>query len=445
MYQEFKAPLSVQIELTSKCNNHCIHCYNHWRKDNSSHAVIKKDQVVSVIKNLKESEVYKLLITGGEPMLYPDLLIETIKLAKANGLLCAVNSNVTLVTKEIAKRLKELKVSVLTSLLSYKQDVHDNITCRQGSFERTINGINILKKAGVHVGVNMVVMQSNIDQVYNTGKFVRKLGIRSFNATRVQPAQGCLNFDNLRLTSKEVIATLDDLLRLQKNFGMIVDSLTSYPVCLFGDLKKYERFLFKRSCSAGKTNCTIGANGEVRPCGHADEEFGNAFKESLIQIWPRLKKWRSGLLLPEECKKCDYFTRCGGGCRMDCKFYGQINSLDPYAKGKDFRLTQPPPEIKLENISHDTRLCVNSLLKFRQESFGVLLIIDGRMKSAVTQDSAFLLKKLKDKQFFNLKQVVGECGIEQGKVSTFFEKLLNQEVVMMFKKYLDKERRWINE
>ena len=427
MYREFKSPFLVQVELTTKCNHRCIHCYNHWREKPLGHKTLSETEVEVIINNLSNSDIPSFLITGGEPMLYPNLMLKAFELGKNKGLKCSLNSNLTIVTPEIASELKRLEVGVLTSILSFDDKLHDNITSLNGSFEKLIEGIKILQEYKVPVGVNMVVMQQNIDQVYETGKFVYDLGVKRFRATKVHPAQGTSCFDNIKLPPEKIAIIFDDLIKLKNDFGIKVDTLTTYPVCLLKNLELYGQFITKRNCSAGKTGCTIGADGQVRPCGHSDEVYGNAIEESILEIWPRLKKWRDGSLLPDECKKCKSFSECGGGCRMDCKFYGKIDSMDPYATGNDFDLI-PQSKEKLQLIDPKKKLVVNPLLVFRKEKCEVVLIIKGNVVAIVTNDSAKLLVDLKAKKF-TLNDVFVEYKVDENFTHIFFSNLYKKNII----------------
>jgi radical SAM protein with 4Fe4S-binding SPASM domain len=429
MYKQLKSPIAVQLELTTACNHKCIHCYNHWRKASEKDVTLSEEDARKIVKNLADSEVPNFLITGGEPMMHTDLMMSTFEFAKSLGLKCSLNSNLTLMTPEVARELKRLDIGVLTSILSYDKNTHDNITTVRGSFGRLIEGIEILREFEVPVSANMVVMQPNFDQIHETGKFVHSLGVTGFRATKVHPAQGSTNFEQIRLPAEKIAGIFDNLIELRDEFGLKVDSLTTYPVCLLKDMSRYGQFLSKRSCSAGKTGCTIGSDGQVRPCGHSDDVYGNAIEESLLQIWPRLKSWRDGSLLPQECKECKYVIECSGGCRMDCKYYGNICSMDPYATSKDFAyVPRKPNDVVLLDPNKD--LIVNSGLHLRSEEFGTALIVDGTFKSIVNADSIELLKELRGKTF-TLDYVSKEYNIELGLVRNFFTGLYSQNVICL--------------
>jgi radical SAM protein with 4Fe4S-binding SPASM domain len=429
MYRELKSPVAVQLELTTGCNHKCIHCYNHWRKDSEKDKTLSEDEVRKIIENLRGSEVPNLLITGGEPMLHPDLMIKALELGRKAGLKCSLNSNLTLLTTEIAKELKKLNVGILTSILSYDKGLHDSITTINGSFDRLVEGIRLAKEYEVPVSANMVVMRMNVDQIYETGKFVHGLGVYGFRATKVHPAQGSSCFERIKLPPERIAEIFDNLIRLREEFGLKVDSLTTYPTCLLKDMSRYGQFLSKRNCSAGKTGCTIGADGQLRPCGHSDMVYGNTIEEPILQIWPRLREWRDGSLLPKECKECKYVIQCSGGCRMDCKHYGKIDGMDPYATSKDFAYI-PQERERLIPLDPEAKLVVNPALCLRTEKFGTALIIEGSFKSIVTPDTAGLLEELRGKMF-TLNSISSEYGVELDNLRSLFANLHKQKVICL--------------
>jgi radical SAM protein with 4Fe4S-binding SPASM domain len=220
------------------------------------------------------------------------------------------------------------------------------------------------------------------------------------------------------------------LIKLKEEFGMKVDSLVAYPICLLKNMKRYGQFS-KHHCGAGKVSCTIGADGQLRPCGHSDDRYGNTIEEPISQIWTRLKVWRDGSLLPDECKQCRYIFECSGGCRMDCKYYGKIDSMDPYATGNEFEYI-PQTSIETEPISLKAKYIVNPALHFRTEKFGEALIIDGNFKSVITLDSAKLLKKLMGNEF-TLEQILKEYNLEIGVLHKYFTNLYKQDIICMIK------------
>ena len=137
----YENPLSAQLEITADCNNNCIHCYNYWRSSTEQLPAFKEEYVSALISNLVSNGIYYLAITGGEPMLHPELFMTLLKESARNKIVIWVNSNLTLLTHDIADVLKQSGAILRTSILSFDPYTHDQIAGRNGAFNETISGI----------------------------------------------------------------------------------------------------------------------------------------------------------------------------------------------------------------------------------------------------------------------------------------------------------------
>lgn len=409
-FQEFKSPLSVHFELTSACNHKCIHCYNYWREPCSSAQIMKRDEMQRILENLIKCDIQDIIFTGGEPLLCPELLLEAIDIAQEAGVSCNMNSNLTLLTHEIAAELNARGMHILTSFPSYDPETFDKIVGKKGAFDNAVSGIRIALEHDIPVTANMVAMRQNLGHVIPTGHYLKSLGVNGFTVTRVQPTLGSKNFDSIGLTHEELTAALDDLLVLKAE-GMRVDSLTCYPMCFFDNLDRFGTSIVHRTCYAGKTFGAVGVDGGVRACPQSDIVYGNALKESIYDIWPRMKSWRDGSNLPDACKNCKWVEDCGGGCRVDSFFHhGCADGLDSYAVTDNIeKISFTSVQNSLPPIEWDTALCVSPNIKFRTEKFGVF-ISNGRNPRLFTRDTAELLDKLKDSTF-TVNDLVNTYGL----------------------------------
>ena len=231
IYKTLSAPLDVQVEVTTLCNEACVHCYNFWRGKqfkkevaNFPQKTLQKDQLSHIMAGLIQDQVFSVTFTGGEPFLYRSTVIEGIRQAREGGLDCSLNSNLTTMTPATADRLRKMGLgSILTSLHSFDEEIHDAITQREGFFKRTVRGIKICQEAGLSVAANMVVTRMNQNQVFETGAFVKKLGVKSFSATKATPCLGGTNFSEIGINRGAFKQMLEDLLRLEKDEGIDVD------------------------------------------------------------------------------------------------------------------------------------------------------------------------------------------------------------------------------
>lgn len=393
------------------------------------HKTMSFQEVDRVVQNLSQNEVLDIVITGGEPLVRPDLTIYLIDQAQASGIECSLNTNLTLLTDDIAEQIAQRGVPVLTSFPSFDPAIFDAIVCDNGAHARAVKGIHTALSHDIVLSANMVVMKKNAEHVLQTGRFVHSLGINSFSATKVHPSQSCKDFGGMQLTREQVIDVFKSLKQLKNELGMSVDSLTSHAFCLFDDITDPSEIIVKRSCAAGKISGVIGSDGGVRACTHADEIHGNAFSESLGDIWPRLSMWRDGSYIPDECHSCKFIGPCGGGCRMDAKFFSQNKKfMDPYACAQRAENLTFPETAKEHEISveMDTPIRLHPLMQLRDEKFGVVVKGDNGMR-IVTQESGDVLRLLLDRRF-TVRSIVKKHGFEPFEALNFIQGLVDADL-----------------
>ena len=151
MYRRIKTPNIVQVELTEKCPNVCLHCYNYWRSKEPGGIHRYTDFPVAMVplvaEKLANAGVFHLVLTGGEPLANKKSLRALITECGNRGLTCGINSTLRGLASEDVEAFKQKQVlGVLVSLLGSTPENHDAITQSTGSFFQTIKGIEILAK-----------------------------------------------------------------------------------------------------------------------------------------------------------------------------------------------------------------------------------------------------------------------------------------------------------
>ena len=140
--------IGLIFELTNKCNLNCRWCGVKKGKD-----VLSYDKIVSIIGKNKPRFVE---LTGGEPMLRKDIF-KLIDYCKSKGIYVSINTNGTLVNDKVAKRLNADVVRVSVDGL---EKTNDKIRGK-GSFKKTLNGINSLKKYNKRIIISTAVGKVN--------------------------------------------------------------------------------------------------------------------------------------------------------------------------------------------------------------------------------------------------------------------------------------------
>lgn len=432
LYRKIKSPLYVQLELTDVCNLRCEHCYNFWKIDSDEPRSLNKEKADFLVAELAKNEVVQVVITGGEPLAKKEALFYLLQKLGEVGISFSLNTNLTLMTDETAKRLKSLGItSVLTSVLSFDEELHNRIVGKKDGFRKTVAGIKVAVENGIGVTANMVVNRYNKHQVYETGEFLHSIGAKGFTATKCSPPLGVkISSDIFDIAAEDIVGSMDDLLLLQEKFGTFVGVLECYPLCLFPNDSKYSVFT-GRNCTAGVTACTIGADGFVRPCSHSDMTYGNVFTDGLQTCWDSMSDWRSGEYLPAKCTGCKYLQKCTGGCRMDAKFHGNISGMDPHANpanSNDLDALCQNTEAPVE-IAGDQRLSVRKDVRLRKEETGYFTYVPKNKPMLITDDSAKLIGELSQADGFTVDEVSAAKSIDPKTLTAFVGKLIRLKVV----------------
>lgn len=367
-FRKLKSPTSVQWELTPNCNYKCFHCYNYWRtcQNDSGHI----DYGI-VVDQLIENHVFKVTLTGGEPLLvFSEIKPHIERMLKA-GIKVSINTNAALLTQEMAEFFKANSIGLLISLPCCIPEINDKITTVKGSFDSTVSGIKLAKRNNIAFSVNMVVSKLNKDHVIDTALFLHdELGLSAINITKASRPINCASdFDNYALTLEEFRKLLRDLLFIKQEFSMFVDSLTVYPECSCDNAETFNLFT-QRKCFAGKTNLAISYNGDVKACARDTISYGNLATKTLQECWDGMDDWRNfdNDSLPSECLNCNSKYSCQGGCRIDNrneipnKCYRDKSNLPINFEAKDE---------KCFSYSINDTFEVYSDLQFFEEDFGL--------------------------------------------------------------------------
>lgn len=154
------APTIVGLDVTSKCNLSCKHCFQNNRRLNNE---LTTEEWIGIIQELKDMKVYQVYIMGGEPFIRTDLM-DIIEYIKKSKMTLSINTNATLITEQMADKLSEFLDSrfdyIQVSLDGATEEINDNIRGK-GVFQIILDKILLLKKYGIKVRVNSVVNYNN--------------------------------------------------------------------------------------------------------------------------------------------------------------------------------------------------------------------------------------------------------------------------------------------
>jgi len=307
---EVPGPYRMDIALTYKCQNECIHCYNEDRVMDE----LKTEEWKTAIDKMWDIGIPHIVFTGGEPTLRKDLS-ELIAKSEANGQITGLITNGRKLSKPgYLKELIKLGLDhVQITVESYKATTHDNIVKDEGAWEETIAGLKIAIEEDVYVSTNTTIMQDNFDEIFDTIKFLHELGVKKVSCNSlIRAGSGksakTVTFEDLKTLLKEVKDFSD-------SHGIDFVWYTPTPYC---ELNPINLDLGIRNCTACSINLACEPNGDVLPCQSYYKPLGNILKDPWEKIWqnPLCIEIRKREHLPEKCKDCELLGLCGGGCPL---------------------------------------------------------------------------------------------------------------------------------
>ena len=298
-------PLSVQLDLTYRCNERCVHCY----LDHDDHGEMNTAEIKALLDQMADAGVFFLTISGGEIMMRKDFF-EILEHAHARTFSIKLKTNGVLIRKKEAERIRALGVeSVQISVYSHRAEVHDAITKMPGSFRQTIEAVRLLRTAGLHVTMANVLMVQNAQDYPGVRALANELGAQCTLDPTITPM---MDGDRSILELNVDKAALREVFR----DGALVGNVEEFCAPPQG---VDEDALDMLPCSAGHTACYVSPYGDVYPCVQFPLPSGNVRRSKFVDIWrdsPQLKEVRSITLrdMPS-CSQCTHgatCTRCPG-------------------------------------------------------------------------------------------------------------------------------------
>lgn len=336
----------VLWEVTQRCNLCCIHCRAASSPQTQEENLIKGDDMVRLIKELKELGCPTLALTGGEPLLRPDI-VDIVKEATRQGIKVRIQSNSLLLTEDLAKALKEAGLySFGVGLDGSRPEISDKIRNLDGAFDKAVSSIKILKKLGMKVHVEFTITRINKDDLVATLDLLESLGVDTFLA-RAAIFTGRATEDNPvfvlkpleyrkfleELSEERKRRKINIVINCQDPLYHLADSAIIDKLKEFGDI--YSGKIIS-GCTAGQNMIHVRCDGKIGVCTFLqDVVLGNFYEESLIDIWENRKNIEEIRRLVSRkysgvCGVCSDRFICGG-CRARALLINKdLMAADPY-------------------------------------------------------------------------------------------------------------------
>ena len=306
---------SVMFELTYRCSEKCIHCYNEGATRNDDEVCARGDRVEltfddykRIIDELYEQGLVKVCLTGGDPF-SKSFAWALIDYLYNKDIAFDVYTNGQQIVNDVERLANYYPRLVGVSIYSGIPEVHDNITRIKGSWEKSMAVVRQLSALGVPLNLKCCVMRPNVKSYYLVADIAKEYGaVPQFEISLTNSIEGdkCVS-KYLRMTQEQLEIVLRD------------DNVALYVGKEAPNYGGQQKPMDLNPCGAGENSFCITPEGNLIPCCAFHTLFGNIKKQSISEIINDSREfayWR-GLKLSdyEECGHydyCDYCNLCPG-------------------------------------------------------------------------------------------------------------------------------------
>jgi AdoMet-dependent heme synthase len=353
----YPPPRLVFWETTAGCNLSCIHCRRITVADQLVPQDLATEESFKLVDQIAAFARPILVLSGGEPLFRPDIY-DIAAHATDRGLIVALATNATLVDADVARRIKESGVRrVSVSFDGADATTHD-IFRGKGAFDRTLEGIEHLRRAGVPFQINTTVARHNVHQMPQALQLAKDLGSQALHLFLLVPVGcGVEIAEDAQISPTEYEAVLNWMYDAEMDGGIELKATCAPHYFRIARQRQAEErrqgivrerpashrrqegagghpgghpggnggseeartamSAMTKGCLAGTGVCFVSHRGEVFPCGYLPVEAGNIRRQPFQEIWEGSQLFaelRDPDLLGGKCGLCE-FKRVCGGCR----------------------------------------------------------------------------------------------------------------------------------
>ena len=305
-----RTPIRAAIEVTHRCNNNCVQCYNNLPlKDNQARRKeLTYEEHCRILDEISALGCLWLLFTGGEIFARKDFL-DIYTYAKQKGMLITLFTNGTLITPEIADYLVQYRPFVIEiTLYGRTQQTYEQVTGIPGSFARCMQGIELLMERELPLKLKAMAMTPNKHELWDMKQFAENdLGLEFKFDAMLNPRCDCSQSPlEVRLLAEEVVKLdLQDPARVDAWRELVNRNKNSHQAL------KNNKAIWQ--CSSGLNTYAIDPYGILRMCvispnGGYDLRNGN-FQEGWEQFIYQIRQ--KEISKQTKCVNCVIRDMCG--------------------------------------------------------------------------------------------------------------------------------------
>lgn len=323
--------------LIRRCNLTCKHCYS-VSADKDFDGELSTDEVFTVMDDLRAFGVPVLILSGGEPLMRPDIF-DISRRAKGQGFHLVLSTNGTLISAENIDTISSIGYDYVGISIDGLRDTHDRFRRRVGAFDEALNGIRLCRDKGIKVGMRFTITQDNADELPDLLQLMEDEAVDKFYLSHLNYAgrgnrnrKDDLHHQMSRKAMDLIFDTCWDDLQQGRQREFVSGNNDADGVYLLHWLRRHRpeqeghlRTLLAQwgGNSTGVNVANIDNLGNVHPDSFWwNYHLGNVRERAFSHIWedtsdPLMAGLKSANRpLKGRCGACDYLDVCGGNTRI---------------------------------------------------------------------------------------------------------------------------------
>lgn len=325
-------PIAGNIELLPLCNMDCKMCFAKMtREQMEAHSPMHTwEEWVEIARQASAAGTIFMLLTGGEPFMYPDFKKLYLELKKM-GFILSINTNGTLITDEIADWLAESPPRRLNiTLYGASDETYDTLCGNPHGFTHVMKAVERLKQRNIAIKFNCSLTPYNIRDLDRIYRISQKLDIPIEIGYYMFPPVRANNLDNIRyrLSAKEAAKARYRIEELR--YGAAHVEYVKYALKSLREYKQTEVYQKGYRCRSGNSVYWINYDGTMSACSFTTDHQVNVFEKGFQYAWDSVYNHVRESEMSKKCHVCEMRPLCGYCAAAAVSETGDISGTPQY-------------------------------------------------------------------------------------------------------------------
>lgn len=325
-------PIAGNIELLPLCNMDCKMCFAKMTKQEmEAHAPMRTySEWLEITEQASRAGCVFMLLTGGEPFLYPDFDKLYYGL-KRQGYIVSVNSNGTLITEKTAEWLaKDPPRRMNITLYGASDETYAKLCGNPRGFTQVMNGVGHLIRCGISVKFNCSLTPYNIDDFDQIWYISKSLNIPIEVGYYMFPPVRSNNIGNeqYRLSPEAAAGARYHLEELR--YGEAFDEFIRYSLDQYRNARQTRTYQKGYTCRSGNSVYWINYDGTMSACSFTNDCQVDVFRDGFDSAWNQIKEHVADSCMSKICHQCEKHILCGRCAAAALSETGTIEGVPEY-------------------------------------------------------------------------------------------------------------------